>query len=147
MASALRLKSLFLLLLAVWVSGCSVYSAPGQHSVPVETQPQYTEIDESSGQPGREQGALPRISGGASSASHPLLVQSAQARERGDYEQSLALLERAQRIEPRNARVYLELAATHEARGDEQQAQVVAERGLLYCIERSVCEALRSYAR
>ena len=140
-----RLNRLVLVLLTVFISACSVYSTPGQHPAPVEPEPEYTEVEPPAGQAAPAQEVQPEY--GPSSANQQLLQQSAQARERGDYEQSLALLERAQRIDPRSGRVYLELAMTHDARGDERQAQLVAERGLLYCIQRSVCEGLRAYAR
>ncbi|MFT4613933.1 MAG: tetratricopeptide (TPR) repeat protein [Bacteroidia bacterium] len=144
MGLMLRLHRLALVLLTAFLSACSVYSVPGEGTVPVDTQPEYTEVESPSEQPRTGPEAEPPA--GASSANQQLLVQSSQARDRGDYEQSLALLERAQRIDPRSGRVYLELATTHNARGDERQAQIVAERGLLYCIARSVCEGLRAYA-
>ncbi len=77
----------------------------------------------------------------------PLLARADQAARSGDYEQALALLERAQRIAPRSGEVYLQLARTHRARGDEEQAQAAAERGLLYCNGEAQCAALRSLAR
>lgn len=153
MTLSFRLDRLALVLLTIFISACSVYSAPGQHQAPVEPQPEYIEVDTQAERPASEPAATPESESapaplaGASSASQPLLQQSSQARDRGDYEQSLALLERAQRIDPRSGRVYLELAETHDARGDQRQAQIVAERGLLYCIQRSVCEGLRSYIR
>jgi tetratricopeptide (TPR) repeat protein len=75
------------------------------------------------------------------------LDKAAQARSRGDYEESLALLQRAQRIDPDSAQIYLAMAATHQARGDTSQARAVAERGLLYCNGTHECDALRSYTR
>lgn len=83
----------------------------------------------------------------ASAAWKPLLAQAEQASGRGDYEQALALLERAQRIDPDSAAVYLSLAKTHRARGDTGQASAVAERGLLYCSTDTECNALRAYTR
>lgn len=83
----------------------------------------------------------------ASKAYQPLLDKADAARERGDYEQSLALLERAQRIDPDSADIYLAMARTHHARGDQAQARATAERGLLYCGGRSQCDALRVYLR
>ena len=56
-----------------------------------------------------------------------------------------ALLERAQRIDPGSADIYLALAETHQARGDLSQARATAERGLLYCNGASQCGALRAY--
>ena len=75
----------------------------------------------------------------------PLLQKAADARERGDYEQALSLLERAQRIDPQSARLYLEMAAVHSDRGDTRQSRAVAERGLLYCRSHTICSALRSF--
>jgi Flp pilus assembly protein TadD len=74
-----------------------------------------------------------------------LLAKAEQATGRGDYEEALALLERAQRIDPDSAEVYLGLARTHAARGDAAQARATAERGLLYCSSASQCEALRRF--
>lgn len=82
---------------------------------------------------------------GAGGAGASLLGQAAAARQRGDYEQALAYLERAQRIEPHNADVYLDLARTHAAAGHREQARSIAERGLLYCSGRSQCDALRAF--
>ena len=76
-----------------------------------------------------------------------LLKRAGTARDAGDYEQALALLERAQRIDPDSAEIYLALAQTHRARGDLSQARATAERGLLYCGTSSLCDALRAYAR
>tara|TARA_B110000503_G_scaffold63672_2_gene100434 strand:- start:22202 stop:22636 length:435 start_codon:yes stop_codon:yes gene_type:complete len=80
----------------------------------------------------------------ASAAWQPLLAKAELATDRGDYEQAMALLERAQRIDPDSAEVYLGIARTHLAKGDTAQARVTAERGLLYCSTDSVCNALRT---
>ena len=65
----------------------------------------------------------------------PLVNKAEQATARGDYEQALALLERAQRIDPESAEIYLQLARTYqrldkpvEARGTLQQAKIVLAR-------------------
>ncbi|MEP5566268.1 MAG: tetratricopeptide repeat protein [Halioglobus sp.] len=76
-----------------------------------------------------------------------LLEKAGAARDRGDYDQSLAYLERAQRIDPDNAAIYLGLAQTHAAAGNGTQAQATAERGLLYCSGSRQCDALRAYTR
>jgi Flp pilus assembly protein TadD len=81
------------------------------------------------------------------SAHEGLLQRAAEARSAGDYEAALALLERAQRIDPDDARVYLGLARTHRAAGDRAMARASAERGLLYCRADSDCEALRALVR
>jgi tetratricopeptide (TPR) repeat protein len=83
----------------------------------------------------------------ASAAYRPLLEKATRAREQGDYEQALALLERAQRIDADSAEIYLAMAQTHSERGDVGQARAVAERGLLYCRSSRQCDALRAYAR
>jgi Tfp pilus assembly protein PilF len=75
-------------------------------------------------------------------------VQKAgQATARGDYEQALALLERAQRIDPESSEIYLQMARTHRARGDMAQARATAERGMLFCSGSAQCEALRAFTR
>ena len=81
------------------------------------------------------------------SAHSGLLAKADMARDDGDYDQSLAHLERAQRIDPDNAEIYLGLAQTHAAAGNMTQAQATAERGLLYCSSSRQCDALRSYTR
>lgn len=78
------------------------------------------------------------------SAYDSLLKKARSATRRGDYEQALATLERAQRIAPDSAQVYLAMAATHRARGSDDQAAAVAQRGLLYC-DASLCAKLRDY--
>ncbi len=83
----------------------------------------------------------------ATAAYQPLLDRAAEARQRGDYEEALALLERAQRIDADSAEIYLALARTHSERGDVGQARAVAERGLLYCRNSRECDALRAFAR
>jgi tetratricopeptide (TPR) repeat protein len=83
----------------------------------------------------------------ASAAWQPLLAKAEQAVERGDYEQALALLERAQRIDPDSAEVYLGIARTHLAKGDTAQARATAERGLMYCSSAAVCDTLRALTR
>ena len=81
------------------------------------------------------------------SAHSGLISKADAARDRGDYDQSLAYLERAQRIDPDNADIYLGLAQTHAAAGNMNQANATAERGLLYCYGSRQCDALRAYTR
>ena len=52
------------------------------------------------------------------------------------------LLLRAQRIDPRNGAVYLEMARLYATTGATEEARSIAERGLLYCTG-STCEELR----
>ncbi len=89
----------------------------------------------------------PRPPGTGSSPWSDLVTRAADAREQGDYNEALALLERAQRIDPDNAEIYLQMAITHEARGDQAQSRATAERGMLYCHGASQCDALKAYTR
>jgi Flp pilus assembly protein TadD len=83
----------------------------------------------------------------ATSANNALLARAEAASTEGDYSTALAYLERAQRIDPDDAGVYLALARTHAAAGNAAQARAVAERGLLYCKVPTQCEALRRFIR
>ncbi|TGD72447.1 tetratricopeptide repeat protein [Mangrovimicrobium sediminis] len=74
-----------------------------------------------------------------------LLAKADSARTRGDYDQALAILERAQRIDPDDADIYLQMARTHAAAGHAGKARTVAERGLLYCSGSAQCNALRAF--
>jgi tetratricopeptide (TPR) repeat protein len=132
------------LCLLLFVSGCSIYSKPDSQPVPVEKQPDYTPVTPPATSP---QTAPRAAEPSASAAYQPLLNQAEQASDRGDYEQALALLERAQRIDPDSAEIYLNMAKTHQASGDSAQARATAERGLLYCSSTAQCNALRAYTR
>lgn len=136
--------------LLVALSACSTYSLPGSQPTPEEGRPDYggagapsapAPVDPGSGS------VPPRTEPMVVAAYQPLLDQAVAARNRGDYEQSLVLLERAQRIDPDNPDIYLAMAKTHSARGDTAQASAVAERGLLYCAGAAQCDALRRYSR
>ena len=81
------------------------------------------------------------------SAWQPLVEKAQQATALGDYEQALALLERAQRIDPESGDIYLQLARTQRAKGDVAQSRAAAERGMLFCASNSQCEALRALTR
>ncbi|MEQ8517083.1 MAG: tetratricopeptide repeat protein, partial [Chromatocurvus sp.] len=72
-----------------------------------------------------------------------LMLAALRARSAGDSSRAIALLERAQRIDPDNGQLYLELARTHFAAGNTAQGRAMAERGLLYC-RREECAALRA---
>lgn len=129
------------LLLAV-VTGCGTTGTGTTGAVVVDGQPDY-------GARGEVTAPLPPppppVSGDAPYAA--LVKRAGAAREAGEYEQALALLERAQRIDPDSAEIYLALAETHRARGDLSQARATAERGLLYCGHPAQCDALRAYTR
>lgn len=66
-------------------------------------------------------------------AQNALMVAALQARSSGNRSRAVALLERAQRIDPDNGQLYLELARTHFDAGNVPQGRATAERGLLYC--------------
>jgi Tfp pilus assembly protein PilF len=79
----------------------------------------------------------------ADSASAGLIADAGQAQGSGDWQRAEALLQRAQRIDSRNARVYLALSRLYRAQGETSQSRSMAERGLLYC-EGATCRDLRS---
>ena len=134
--------------LMLGLSACSIYSLPGQQPAPVEPPPDHTQVTPPPAQPQTPPAAtVPEIDPATQAAYQPLLQRAQQASARGDYEQALSLLERAQRIDPDSPDIYLAMARTHSARGDTAQAKATAERGLLYCVDPQQCEALRRYAR
>jgi tetratricopeptide (TPR) repeat protein len=137
------LRRLLVLLPLLCLSACSIYSSPGSQP------PQEPPAEQTAPSPASRPAPPPtdRVEPGAVAAYQPLLERAAEARQRGDYEQSLALLERAQRIDPDSAAVYLAMAETHMARGDRSRASATAERGLLYCNDTRQCAALRAYTR
>ena len=82
---------------------------------------------------------------GVRQASNGLLLEARRARADGSLDRAQALLQRAQRIDPANAAVYLELAELYSQRGQHGESRSVAERGLLYCTGRD-CDSLRKLA-
>lgn len=128
--------------IALLMGGCSTFSpsptepaaAPPPSAAPAPQQP-----------PAPQPPRPPQPA--TTSAWKPLVQKARQARDRGDYEQALVLLERAQRIDPESAEIYLQLAQTHRARGDASQARATAERGMLFCVSASQCDALRALTR
>lgn len=79
---------------------------------------------------------------GSSEAVQGLLSQARDARAQGSFRKAETLLQRAQRIAPRDGQVYLEYALLYDSQGDAQEAGVMAERGLLYC-NGQTCRELR----
>jgi len=57
-----------------------------------------------------------------------LMVEADQQAAKGDQARAIALLERAVRIEPRNAHAWLRLARLHFSAGDLNKAQQFARR-------------------
>lgn len=132
MSAALKISSIPLVLFLALTAGCSV---TGGGAVITDREPDYREPVP----------APPAVDKTAPYAD--LVARAATAREAGHYEEALTLLERAQRIDPASADIYLALAQTHHARGDASQARATAERGLLYCKEERQCSALQGYTR
>ena len=138
--------SLLLISLSLFLSACGTnpYSLPKIES----PEPEYSEPGDREPVPQPVPEPQPEVSRPASSGAHVgLLAKADIARENGHYSQALAYLERAQRIDPDNAEIYLGLAQTHAASGNKTQARATAERGLLYCNGSSQCDALRAYTR
>jgi Tfp pilus assembly protein PilF len=141
------LKSLAVILLLAVLAGCTT---AGHTPVVSDRQPEYD-----SGVKPTAPTVPPPVTApvaqppqrNSTTACAELLDRAGDARSRGEYQQALALLERAQRIEPGSARVYLDLARTHQSRGDSRQARATAERGLLYCSSSSECDELRAFTR
>ena len=135
-----------LLLLAL--SGCTIYSPPGGHP-PVETRGGPGGVVEQERPPVAPPGAAQPDAAqpDAAHAYSGLLGKARAASAQGDYDGAIALLERAQRIDPDSAELYLELARTYMAQGRTDQARATASRGTLYCRSAAECAALRELAR
>ena len=136
--SILRLSAI---LVAMLLTACSTnpYSLPK-----IETgEPSYEE----QGGPSPPQAIPDTTPDTATAANNTLLARAEAASAEGDYDRALAYLERAQRIDPDVAGVYLALAQTHAAAGNASQARAVAERGLLYCQGSVQCDSLRGLMR
>ncbi|KGE04575.1 tetratricopeptide repeat protein [Pseudohaliea rubra] len=133
----MSLRSLLVFVLAGFLAACAG-SPPRETPAPVDTPP---------GESGRPVPApAPPPVAPATDAVADLLARARDARESGETERALALLERAQRLDPVRGALYLELARTHAAAGDAAQAKAFAERGLLYC-QGSECSALAPFTR
>lgn len=80
------------------------------------------------------------------SAAQNLMGKAEIELDAGNYEQALALLERALRIDPDSGEIYLALVKTYSLKGDAAMASATAQRGMLYCTGRAQCDALRAYS-
>ncbi len=140
-------------LLLLVLAGCSVYTrqegpAPVESRAPESTGP--VEPGRPAPPPEPEEPLYPEATPAepnVSAAYGPLLKKAEAAAAGGDYQQALALLERAQRVDPDSAEVYLALARTYAAKGDYSQARATAERGMLYCRNEIECAKLRVLTR
>lgn len=133
--------------LSLVLTGCSIYTMPGSERAPVETRPVPGETVPDTPAPPPAAPLPPATDPGVTSAAAGLLDKARAASAQGDYEQALALLERAQRIDPNSAEVYLQLARVYAAQGHPDKARDMASRGTLYCRDERECAALRALAR
>jgi Flp pilus assembly protein TadD len=90
----------------------------------------------------------PPASSGATAA---LLQQSRQQTAAGDYEMATSSLERALRINPRDAELWLELGRVKLRQGDFAQAESMGRRALAVAgadpVQREQCEELIAAAQ
>jgi tetratricopeptide (TPR) repeat protein len=133
-----------IVVLALALAGCSAFLGTPPEPAPVVKQPPQPTAAPPVPTP-QPPARPPQPS--TSGAWQPLVDKAAQASARGDYEQALALLERAQRIDPESGEIYLQMARTHRAKGDAAQARATAERGMLFCNGSAQCNALRALTR
>ena len=139
MRNAVAVKALITALLLLIVAGCRTAPTSKPDAVVTDGKP----VNKTVPPPTTPAPESP-VTTAPGAAYAALLARAESARDHGDYQQALALLERAQRIEPGSARIYLDLAVTHKARGDLRQAKATAERGMLYCSAETECRALRA---
>jgi tetratricopeptide (TPR) repeat protein len=81
-------------------------------------------------EPGSSEPGNPGSVDGRVSASRALLVRSRAERAAGQYEQAEASVERALRISPNDAALWLELGDVKLAAGDAEQAALMARKAL-----------------
>jgi Flp pilus assembly protein TadD len=107
-----------------------------------------TDVTPASSVPAQTPAAVPSqtVDAGLRAASDGLVADAQSARATGALDRADALLQRAQRLDPSNASIYLELAMLYGLRGQSQAARAAAERGLLYC-EGDDCVELRRIAQ
>jgi tetratricopeptide (TPR) repeat protein len=133
------------LVILALLAGCASAPQAPSTGVSVERAPDYEDVA-----PAKPGGAVVETPAPPHSGPSPyagLLARAETAVEQGQYEQALALLERAQRIDPDSGEIYLQLARTYDAKGDLSLARATAERGLLYCASKRQCGALRELAQ
>ena len=135
-----RVAALFSLLLA---AGCG--TLPPGESVPVEMDPEYTEVERPQPPVTPPSPSAPEPQSPVTDAAQTLIDKAARASSSGNYEQAIALLERALRIGPDKPEVYLSMAQTYSAKGDTSMASATAERGMMYCSGTVQCAALRAF--
>ena len=125
----------------LFLAGCGTTGqGPDSSPVPIEKDPDYTDVSKPATPTQPTTPTKPTVSGAAQS----LMSKAQAASSQGDYDQAIALLERAQRIDSDSGEIYLALAETYKAKGDLQMASAAAERGMLYCSGNAQCGALRA---
>lgn len=134
-------RTFLIAFVSLWLAAC----ATGPQKEPEALPEQPEEVKEV---PEKTPAAVapPETEPGLRTASAGLLDQARSARRSGDLDRADALLLRAQRLDPGNALVYLELAQLYIQRGQHDSARAIAERGLLYC-DATSCEELRKLAQ
>jgi tetratricopeptide (TPR) repeat protein len=111
------------LILAGWVAaGCTTLSLTPPSPSPAPAP--------APGEPRAGGAPAPRAGNDASAASQSLLAQSRAQRAAGDYPQASASLERALRIDPNNAILWIELGDLHLQAGNTAQAEMMARKAL-----------------
>ena len=127
----------------LFLSACgTIGQSPDSGPAPIEDR-DYTDVTQPETAPPPSQPTTP--SQPVIGAAQSLMNKADSAASDGDYEQAIALLERAQRIDSDNGEIYLALAETYNAKGDLAMASAAAERGMLYCSGSKQCSALRGY--
>lgn len=122
---------------AISLAGCA---GPGPRDVPAEVEEGVPETER--GQEGQRERRPPARE---SSALQVLLQRGESALKRGDIEAALRDFERAQRLAPDTAQVYLLLARAYRSADEPGKASAMAERGLLYCEAAAECAALEGF--
>lgn len=145
MYTRITLRSLVLAGLLLALHGCTLLPEGRDSPAPVETRD--GRVPPSAPEPAPDPTEPAPAEPHAVQAYGPLLARAETATRAGDYDQALGLLERAQRIDPDSAEVYLHLARTYAAQGRQDRARATAERGLLYCRSQRECDALREFLR
>lgn len=136
------------LVLAVLLTACAPMhrSAPAPIYTPSPTAPVGADPESVTDDPRREAEAgqtyetapVESSSGSAGKAVDSLLQEAWGHYHRDDFDRTIAVAERAQRLDPRAAEVYLVLASAYLAQGKDQLSGQFARRGISYSAAGSV---------
>ena len=117
------------LCLALLAAGCAAVPSQQQAPAPTERESADSAGRDSTDRTRRDAQTDPATDAPAmSSAAAALQEEAAVATRNGDHARAAALLERALRVEPRNPRLWYELAMVHYAQDDYAQAEQLALR-------------------